>query len=52
LQSPGEILALEGPHDFHRGRLLPLLAVVPYFYQAEENTADHQQGAEYFSYIG
>ncbi len=51
-QGPGKIVALEGPHDFHRGRLLPLLAVVPYFDQAEEDADNHQQRTENFGYIG
>ncbi len=51
-QGPGKIVALEGPHDFHRRRLLPLLAVVPYFDQAKQNADNHHQQTEYFGNIG
>jgi len=45
-------MTLEGPHNFHRSRFLPLLTVVSNFHQAEEDARDNHHCAEYFSYIG
>ena len=51
-QGPREVGALESAHDFHRGRLPPLLTVVPYFVQREDDADDHQQRTENFGKIG